>query len=138
MENAMGLAALAQRTFSLASCLMLLIGLLSAILVDVAEAKTIQSGRIGAPYSLVLEGNPFSGHSWRLDEKASQGVDDIVQVRGRGYKSGPLGGNAPYIFEITCMKIGFARLFFTYRSINWIPSTVQDASHEHLAICIDR
>lgn len=85
---------------------------------SLAEARTARDLRLGNSFEFQLEGNPSTGYKWVLNETTSSGLD-LVQVESLGYgpsdgKPGMVGAPAPFKFRITCIKAGFADLFFDY------------------------
>jgi len=83
-----------------------------------ADARTTRNLRLGAPFEFLLEGNPSTGYKWVLNTSTSTGLD-VVKVESLGYgtgdsKPGRVGARAPFKFRLTCLKAGFANLFFDY------------------------
>jgi hypothetical protein len=71
---------------------------------------TGQSGEIQYP------GNPSTGYTWTYNPEKSENPG-IAQVEALGFgdpDSRMIGAPAPYIFRITCLKSGFATLFFEH------------------------
>jgi predicted secreted protein len=82
------------------------------------ESAVAENKRIGNSYEFEMEGNPSTGYKWKLNAQASTGLD-VVKVEALGYgkaKSRKVGAPAIFIFRITCIGSGFARLQFDYVS----------------------
>ena len=101
-----------------ALCLVAL-GLLVATALTPADAKTQRSLRLGNSWEFQFEGNPSTGYTWQLDAAASDGLA-LIELQSLGYGSGKkkrpgmVGTPAPFKFRITCIKPGYADLWFEY------------------------
>jgi len=86
-----------------------------------ADAKTQRNLRLGNSWEFQFEGNPSTGYNWQLDAAASTGLD-LIKLESLGYagdgkkkkRPGMVGAPAPFKFRITCIKPGFADLWFQY------------------------
>lgn len=84
-----------------------------------ADAKTERKLRLGNSWEFQFEGNPSTGYTWQLDATASTGLD-LIELKSLGYtgdrktRPGMVGVPAPFKFRITCVKPGYADLWFQY------------------------
>lgn len=105
-------------TVACATAFLLAMAALTGSPSDAAERKL----RLGNAFDFNLEGNPSTGYVWILNTSASSGLD-AVKVDSRGYQGATkrkrgngvvVGAPAPFVFRITCIKVGFAHLVFDY------------------------
>jgi len=83
-----------------------------------ADAKSQRNLRLGSSWEFQVAGNPSTGYSWQLNAAASNGLD-LIKLKSLGYASGKkrpgmVGTPAPFRFRITCIKPGYADLWFQY------------------------
>ena len=97
---------------------------------EAAATKTIRTGN---SYDVQFMGNPSTGYIWTYNEPKSDNPG-VMQVEPLGYgapQSRKLGAPAPYLFRLTCLKPGFAQLWFAYLG----PTGQMGEEHEHWARC---
>lgn len=100
-----------------------------------AGGRTIKRGN---SFEFQLEGNPSTGYVWRLNVVKSSGMEAIELV-SIGYRTSSRSGSgkvvvgapAPFYFQVTCVKEGFANLIFDYVG----PSGSVARSHETWIRC---
>ena len=111
----------------------LLAAAIAASGLSVANAAATKKVRTGNSYDVQFMGNPSTGYIWTYNEPKSDNPG-VMQVESMGYgapQSKKLGAPAPYLFRLTCLKPGFAQLWFSYVS----PSRQISEEHEHWARC---
>jgi inhibitor of cysteine peptidase len=97
----------------------LIVAVASVFLMSTADAKTQRTLRLGNSWEFQFEGNPSTGYTWQLDAAASTGLD-LIELKSLGYtgdrkkRPGMVGAPAPFKFRVTCIKPGYADLWFQY------------------------
>lgn len=80
-----------------------------------------RSARVGVPFEIALSANPSTGYGWRIDEKASTGLERIA-IEDRGIAQPPadkprqpiVGSPVTHAWLITPRQRGSVRLVLEY------------------------
>lgn len=100
--------------------------LFSLLFAPLAQADDVIRLKVGGNAIFSLQENVTTGYSWRIDQEASEGLDNIViSDGGRGAARRKMVGSPSLRhWKITGLKPGHAEIVFAYQR-PWEPAPVQ-------------